>query len=170
MRYYLDFDRTLFDTDRFAVWLRARVPGGETLSHAELCAAAMHEIYEERITFAPGELAEFLFPDAAAFLREKENAATIVTYGPKDFQEAKVKSALHGIPRTAVMYTGEVRKGAFLAPHTHLHAGAILVDDSALELEILAEQCPDLKLFEMRRDGGKGDGRWEVVHALKELP
>lgn len=170
MRYYVDFDRTLFDTDRFATWLASRVPEGEALSHEELCAAAIHEVREDRLVFAPGELSQFLFPDAAQFLKDKENAATIVTFGDKVFQEAKVKSALHGIPRVSVMYTGTTRKGVYLAPHTHLHADAVFVDDSAVELEILADHCAEFSLYEMRRDGGEGDGRWQVVHALGELP
>mgnify|MGYP006361825151 CR=1 FL=1 len=153
MRYYLDFDRTIFDTDAFVAYWQARVAadGGQ----------------EEQ--FAPGELSQFLYADAAQFLRDKENAVTIITFGTADFQEAKIKSALHGIPRMSVMYTGEVRKGDFLAPHTHLHADAVLVDDSPEELEILARTCPDLGLYEIRRDGGMGDGRWPVVRVVGEV-
>lgn len=154
MRYYLDFDRTVFNTDAFiAHWEQRAVDRGGT----------------EPI-FVPGELSQFLYPDAAQFLRDKENAVTIITFGEQALQEAKIKSALHGIPRMAVMYTGIVRKGEFLAPHTHLHHDAVLVDDSPEELEVLAAQCPDLGLYEMRRDGGVGDGRWPVVRLVSELP
>lgn len=155
MRYYLDFDRTVFDTDAFKAAYSAQL--------AAYDAGAP-------ISFEPGELSRFLYPDAAQFLREKENAVTIITFGVASFQEAKAKSALYGIPRMSVMYTGDVRKGAFLAPHTHLHAGAVLADDSPEELEILAAECPQLALYEMRRDGGEGDGRWPVVRSLADLP
>lgn len=154
MRYYLDFDRTIFDTDAFVTyWHQRAVAAGGT----------------EPI-FAPGELSQFLYSDAAQFLRDKENAVTIITFGEQALQEAKIKSALYGIPRMAVMYTGVVRKGDFLAPHTHLHHDAVLVDDSPEELEVLAAACPDLQLYEIRRDGGAGDGRWPVVRLVSELP
>lgn len=153
MRYYLDFDRTIFDTDAFATYWqqRSQDDGGQDG------------------VFAPEELGRFLYPDAAQFLRDKENAVTIITFGEPAFQEAKIKSALHGIPRMSVMYTGEVRKGEFLAPHTHLHNDAVLVDDSPEELAVLAHECPELLLREIRRDGEVGDGRWQVVRSLGEV-
>lgn len=172
MRYYLDFDRTLFDTDSFITSLAERPELREAakLPAAEFAPELNRMTKEGALTFAPGELSRFLFPDAASFLREKENAVTIITSLNAAFQESKVKSALTGIPRMSVMYTDEVRKGEYLAPHTHLHTGAVLADDSVVELEILMEKCPSLKLYEMRRDGGEGDGRWPVVRSLAELP
>lgn len=113
---------------------------------------------------------QHLHVDAASFLREKENAATIITSGEKVPFEPIVKGALEGIPRMSVIYTEGVKKGRFLAPHTHLHADALLVDDSPAELEVLASECPGLALYEIRRDGGAGDGRWPVVRSLSELP
>lgn len=111
-----------------------------------------------------------LYVDAASFLREKENAATIITSAEKETFEATVKEALEGIPRMSVIYTEGMKKGRYLAPHTHLHADALLVDDSPAELEVLASECPGLLLYEIRRDGGAGDGRWPVIRTLSELP
>lgn len=171
MRYYLDFDRTAFDTDAFTSWLRERFGMSAEKVPSDVFVTAMCEkMATGELTFEPGELSRFLYPDAATFLREKENAVTIITFGNKAFQEAKVKSAIYGIPRMSVMYTDDLRKGVFLAPHTHLHTDAILVDDSPVELEILAKECPSLALYEMRRDGAEGDGRWPVVRSLAELP
>lgn len=166
MRYYLDFGGTLFDTESFMTYLSEHPEHMEAAKLSEIDRLAT----EGLPTFAPGELSRFLFQDAASFLREKENAVTIITYGNATFEEGKVKSALTGIPRMSVMYTNEVRKGEYLAPHTHLHTGAVLADDSVAELEILAEKCPSLTLYEMRRDGGEGDGRWPVIRSLAELP
>lgn len=172
MRYYLDFDRTLFDTDAFIAYLRERPDMEEVaeLSDFEFAAALDDLAKAGKVSFEPGELSRFLYPDAATFLREKENAVTIITFGNAALQELKTKSALHGIPRMSVMYTAGVRKGHYLAPHTHLHADAVLADDSAAELEILAEACPPLALYEVRRDGLPGDGRWPVISALSQLP
>lgn len=172
MRYYLDFDRTLFDTNAFYSYMQQR-PGTDHLAgfaEPEITAALGLLAIEGKLSFEPGELSPFLFPDAAQFLREKENAATVITAGNKEFQELKIRSALYGIPRTSVMYTGSARKGEYLAPHAHLHADAVLVDDTPAELEVVAARCPEIQLFEMRRDSGVGDGRWPVVRMLSELP
>lgn len=171
MRYYLDFDNTVLDTSRFLAHVRTKVPGKPaSLGGEELTEALSVLIADGSLVFEPGELSPFLYPDAAQFLRDKENAVTIITFGNRTLQEAKVKSALHGIPRMSIIYTEEVRKGAYLAPHTHLHQGAILADDSPVELALVQEHCPAIQLFEVRRDGASSDGRWPVVQSLSELP
>jgi hypothetical protein len=172
MRYYLDFDRTIFDTDRFAPWVRSRFAGTamETMPSAEFGVVMDQKITSKEFSFPPGELSQFLYPEVAGFLRDKENAVTIITFGNPTYQKAKAESAFYGIPRVSVMYTADVRKGAYLAPHTHLHQGAVLADDAPLELEILAASCPGLVLYEMRRDTATSDGRWPVVHSLHDLP
>lgn len=172
MMYYLDFDRTLFDTVAYMEYLKTR-PG--TSKYASLAApeharALDADVRDGVLTFEPGELSRFLYPDGAQCLRDKENAATIITFGNRFLQEAKVKSATYGIPRVSAMYTSEIRKGAHLAPHVHLHRDAVLADDSVLELEILAAECPGIRLFEVRRDEREGDGRWPVIRSLAELP
>ena len=172
MRYYLDFDRTLFDTDSLYAYVEKREgrPLFEGLRKDQYAATLHRMTREGKLTFAPGEVSQFLYPDAVQFLREKENAVTIITHGDLLFQEMKVKSALYGIPRMSVIYTGDMRKGAYLAPHAHLHEGAIAVDDLPLELEGYATNAAPIQLFEMRRDGAPGDGRWPVIHSLTELP
>lgn len=172
MRYYVDFDRTVFDTESFKDWVRDIKGHGELKScpREDLSPMIGELIRSGVLSFEAGELSRFVFPDAATFLREKENAVTIITFGDPFVQEYKAKNALYGIPRMSIMYTGDIRKGNYLAPHTHLHEGACMVDDTPLELEILASECPKLALFEMRRDGGEGDGRWPVVRTLSELP
>lgn len=172
MRYYVDFDRTIFDTDTWKAYMRG-LPGMEELedvADADMSSWLAAKANAGELSFAQGELSRFVYPDAATFLREKENAATIITSLNPVFQEMKVKSALYGIPRLSVMYTGDILKGEFLGPHTHLHADAIAVDDLSPQLESFALHCPDLALFEMRRDGGEGDGRWPVIRSLAELP
>lgn len=169
MTYFLDFDRTMFDTDTFKEWLWER-EGLSALSPEDQLAEIYRRAEAGTLVFLPGELSRFVYQDAAAFLREKENSVTVITFGNSALQGLKTKSAFHGIPRVSVMLTGEVRKGDFLAPHTHLHDGATLTDDAAVELEIVARTCPGIQLFEMRRDGKEGDGRWPVIRSLQELP
>lgn len=114
--------------------------------------------------------AQRLFVDAATFLREKENATTIVVSGSRSEHEPHVRTALEGIPRMSVMYTDGVRTGEYLKPHPHLHVDAILVDGRPEELAEISETCPGLQVYEIRRDGEAGDGRWSVVRLLSELP
>lgn len=171
--YFVDFDRTLFDYERFIAHVSS-LPGGHTVAELpkEQRTAELERLLSEGvIAFAPGELYPFLFPDAADFLRAKENSAMIITFGNPDLQKAKVKSATHGIARVQTIYTGMVRKGEFLAPNIALYGPApIYVDDLALELELMQEHCPNVRPFEIRRDGMEGDGRWPVVRTLSELP
>lgn len=173
MMYFLDFDRTVFDTDAFYASLKDHPVLAPLYVHAsEDRAQFVRETLSlDSFSFAPGELSRFVYEDAARFLRDKENGVMLITFGNPDFQKAKVESAIHGIPRIATMYTGDVRKGAFIQPHISMYGHApVFVDDAPLELEILAERAPGAQLFEIRRDGAPGDGRWPVIRSLSELP
>ncbi len=173
MMYFLDFDRTCFDTDNgFYPYLRERFANEATnnLSNYALAELLQDRITAGTFTFSPGELSQFLYEDAARFLRDKENGVMIITYGLPALQRAKVESAIYGIPRISTIYTGDVRKGDFIAPHIGMYGNApVFVDDAIVELEILSSACPNAVVHEMRRDGGEGDGRWPVLHSLSEL-
>lgn len=171
--YLLDFDRTCFDTDNcFYPYLRERFADEETsnLSNYELAQSLCSKINAGMFSFSPGELSSFLYEDAARFLRDKENGVMLITYGLPALQKAKVESALYGIPRISTIYTGDVRKGDYLAPHIGMYGSApVFVDDSVEELEIFSAKCPGAVVYEMRRDGEAGDGRWPVTRSLSEL-
>lgn len=123
--------------------------------------------YEHR----KGDPALFLYPDGATFLREKENSVLIVTAMDKERDSEFVQNTLSGIPRMSVMYTNGKLKGEYLAPYISMYGQApVFVDDSVDHLVSMALHCPNVQLFEMRRDGREGDGRWPVVHTLGELP
>ncbi len=173
MMYFLDFDRTIFDTDRFMVDLREDLVAGPLFEKADGNRPLFVDLYvaEPSFGFAPGELSKYLYPDAAGFLREKENGVMIITYGVRRFQEAKVESAITGIPRISTIYTNDVRKGEVIGPHIGMYGTSpVFVDDAPIELEIFSARCPGAQIFEMRRDGGAGDGRWPVIRSLSELP
>src|SRR3989344_3941979 len=152
MMYFLDFDRTLFDTEAFIASMQSRLEAGD-------------------LSFAPGELALFIYPDVPEFLRALGNEAVIVTHGNPVLQRMKVESALTGIPRVSVIYVDQEPKGPRVARRL---AGsgvpALFSDDTPLELASVETCCPNIRLFEMRRDGGVGDGRWPVVRSLFDLP
>jgi len=170
--YFIDFDRTAFDTDSFIEYLKNH-PVASAFTHlpeAELAVALNESIQDKTLVFLPGELSRFLYEDAARFLRDKENGVMLITYGNEALQRAKVESALYGIPRISTIYTGDVRKGDYLAPHIGMYGQSpVFVDDSVVELEIFSNRCPNARVFEIRRDGKEGDGRWSVLSNLSEL-
>ncbi|MBP6868936.1 MAG: hypothetical protein KBC16_02400 [Candidatus Pacebacteria bacterium] len=173
MMYFVDFDRTLFDTERFFAYLSTLSFFKDVYENSNGDKASMvaHALQNPDFAFKKGELAPFLYEDAAAFLREKENSAMIITFGNPVFQKAKVVSAVDGIPRVQALYTGNVRKGEFIAPHLDMYGPTpTFIDDAPLELGILNEHCPTARLFEMRRDGGEGSGDYTVIRSLRELP
>lgn len=149
MTYFLDFFGTLLDIHAFDGYERMR-PAEE---------------------YAPGELSQFLYPDVKGFLLDKGNSAMIITSATEAAFGPVIKSALHGIPRIAVIYTNGAGKGDYLAPHIDMYGQSpIFVDDSIDQLANMTARCPNVRVHEMRRDGGAGDGRWPVVTALSQLP
>lgn len=172
MIYFLDFDRTLFDPDAFVVHLIGR-EGGERLAkptEEALRAATARFIESGGTTLAPGELRPFVYKDVPEFLRAFGNEAIILTFGDPTLQRRKVENALAGIPRISALYTGDMRKGEFMKDRIAAYGSSIsFVDDRPIELESMATHCPQVRLFEMRRDGATGDGRWPVVRSLTEL-
>lgn len=172
MTYFLDFDRTIFDTDAFIAHLLAK-PDIERLRHEseeELGRILDDLVKAGAVSFAPGELTPFVYPDVPEFLRMAGNSAVILTYGNPALQKLKVENALAGIPRVSALYT-QVRKGEFMRDRIAAYGSeTIAVDDRDFELESLAAECPKTRLYEMRRDSAAGDGRWPVIHSLTELP
>lgn len=172
MMYFLDFDRTVFDTDAFIEYLKTHPIAGQWSHLPEMGFAAMlnSAAAEGTLAFASRELSQFLYEDAARFLRDKENGVMLITYGNPALQKAKVESVLHGIPRISTIYTGDVRKGDFIAPHIGMYGQSpVFVDDTVLELELFSARCPGALVYEMRRNGEPGDGRWPIIHSLSSL-
>lgn len=189
MKYLLDFDRTLFDTDAYNLSL-AEHPAcaafadeirrvlttpwdhsqGRNPERALLWEKVSAVMQTGALTFAEGELAHFLFPDARSFLEAYGSELAIITYGEATRQRLKIESALGSLPPIAVWYTGLLDKAEYLAS-TSEYAGtpAVFVDDLPLELSQMSEQYPAISGYEIRRDGRAGDGRWPVIRSLAEL-
>lgn len=172
MTYFLDFDRTLFDTDAFVAHLMKRSDVVHLRHEPEerLAAFLNDEATRGTLTFTPGELVPFVFADVPDTLRKLGADAVILTYGNPELQKLKIENALPDTPRIPVLYTGPDRKGIFMRNRIDGYGSALHVDDNPVELASLTEHCPQMQLFEMRRDGGSGDGRWPVIHSLADLP
>lgn len=190
MTYFLDFDRTLFDSDaynEYLLTLPACAPFHNELrevieqgrDETKLSSMARVAVWDKlsdvlksgELTFAPGELSQFVYHDVPEFLRHMGNEAIIITYGEKTRQKAKLESALTGTVRLTVLYTEGLLKAEYLEKYSHLvPAQAIFVDDLAEHLKGVEAAFPHVSLFEMRRDGKEGEGRWKTIHSLTELP
>ena len=173
MIYFLDFDRTLFDTDAFAAHVLNGPRAASFKKESEETITKQLEILAEAgdLSFTDGELKAFVYKEVPEFLRMRGNDAVILTYGNRTLQKMKIENALSGIPRLSVIYAGETRKGIYMKDRIAMYGAATLfLDDRAIELEDMARECPQVRLYEMRRDGASGDGRWPVVRSLSELP
>lgn len=190
MTYFIDFDRTLFNTDAFNASLAdepACAPFADQL-RAVLCKKRDESIAggQERLnvwqkvsevitsgalSYAPGVLEKYLYADVREFMREAANEAIIITYGEVERQRVKIESAFGTMTRITVLYTGFVSKADYLKTWPGYHGGvSVLVDDRVIELAGVVEAFPTIRLFEMRRDGGAGDGRFPVITSLAQLP
>lgn len=188
MNYFFDFDRTLFDTDAFNISL-ADEPGCAPFK--DILQAAVEkerdgtliggverqrawELVTEALacgdlSFSPGYLSRFIYPDVPNIVNALGTRLVVMTYGNVDRQRAKLESALPELT-SRVIYTGDLIKADALRMDGYDGAPAIFVDDRAVELEACAAVHPALMLYEIRRDGKEGDGRWPVIRSLNELP
>lgn len=190
MTYFLDFDRTVLDTDSFTPSI-ADYPAVQELKEQILEIASMKrdgsvrgqsgrfELWEKlnelclqgKLVFAPGELSKFVFPDAAEFLKRNGNDSVILSYGHKSWIRAKIESSLSDLPVQTIVYAHDREKGIALKPILNdFKPPYIVVDDLASQLDSIKEHCPEVSLFEIRRDGEVGSGRHTVIHSLLELP
>ncbi len=190
MTYFLDFDRVLFDTDAYQ-WSLLDLPTlaslaprlrsvleakrDQTLTGGTERIDVWNEIssliHSGALTFPPGALTQYVYADVSEFLRAVGNEAIILTFGERERQRIKIESGLAGIPRLTVMYIEVGTKAEYLAERSLYNGGpALFVDDRPVELEAMAALYPQMKLFEMRRDGAAGDGRWPVISSLSALP
>lgn len=187
MHYFFDFDRTVFDTESFKRAVAKR-PGlgelasqlGDAIKEAVSPARALSKrrifsrtlgtyLSHGRFGFSGHELKSYLYPDAVAFFAAHPKECTIVTYGVRAFITAKVTNALTDVPLNDIVYTHQ-KKGRTIKRLCEGHNGPfVFVDDAVFQLASVARVCPDVKILEIRRDGGKGDGRWPVLRSFDEL-
>lgn len=172
MTYFLDFDRTLFNTEAFIAHLEQRPDAERFLkrqSESALEAILGMFVRSGERVFAPEELTPFAYPDAVEFVRAKSDAVTILTFGFPEWQRRKVEAAFGERAASSALYTSNVMKGVYLKKHGDFSGDALFVDDSPSQLEDVARHFPQMSLYQMRRDGREGDGRWPVIRSLAEL-
>lgn len=173
MTWFLDFDRTIFDTDSFVGYVQSNYVGKHSLGEGAIGKIWNERIKSGELKFFPGELTPFLYQDALTFLKRHLGECIIMTYDNLALQKAKINSSFFEVmmPRPDVFYTLQQRKGHFLGnilgrfpvPHR-------FVDDSVKELALVAENCAGVKLYEMRRDEKVGRADYHTLRSFDELP
>ncbi len=173
MTYFLDFDRTLFDTSAFLAYIVERDGLDELRSKTEVEMAARLNgpVAEGAIRFEKDELAQFLFPDAAVFLKAHGKESVIVTAGNPALQRAKCENVFASYPIFAIIYADDERKGPVLAKV----AGSfpkpwIFIDDKPAELESVVVLLPEMSVYQSGRGTLPVLGAYPVIHSLAELP
>ncbi len=189
--YFLDFDRTLFDVDAFEHFL-ANHPGCADLKmHMEVVIAqGLHISPEQKkergalwaevarriesgtVILDDRDMSPFVFSDVSVFLKQKGQASVIVTEGHDTLQKAKIKgSGLAGAVRDAVILPKGTEKGiAVKNLMKDTRAPYVFVDDWPVQLDSVSRAVSDISIYEIRRDGKGGCGRYPVIRSLAELP
>ncbi len=158
---FLDFDRTLFDTEQFYNSLE--------LTYIEGIIAGS----------IGADFSRFLYPDVLSFIlnvREANFSCHLVTFGRRGVQECKFK--LSGLEPyfDQMFYVEQGSKASVI--QTYLEIGipgtvAYFVDDSVEHLSVVATQVPVVTPIRICRPGAKGskvlDDRFTTIQSLDEL-
>ncbi|MBI3573837.1 hypothetical protein HY090_02195 [Candidatus Kaiserbacteria bacterium] len=172
MTYFLDFDRTLFDTSAFLAYLIKRENRTDIYdsSETDMATAFNAAAAAGLLSFVPGELAQFMFPDAEAFLDVHQRESVVVTFGNPALQRAKLENVFSSRPELNIVYTGEERKGPFiLRLMKEYPAPYSFFDDKPVELASVGSVSSDIALYEVRRDAAVGSGSYLVLHSFEDL-
>lgn len=182
MIYFLDFDRTIFDYDAFVK--EAVLPYPEAKMHLE--EAAQHEtgakerleawkkladfLEQEEAPFDKNRLPMFLFPDARVFLEAHGKDVVIVTSGHVAFQSYKVTNCLKGLEWRDTIYVEGLSKGTAINDFLEKEPQqALFVDDFSKQLDGVTRDCPNVSVYEMRRDGKEGTTDSPVLRSFDDL-
>ena len=158
MTIILDFDRTLFDTNRFR--------------------RALPVVYFIKVIFwRKSWLKRFVFDDTIPFLEAHAHTTLILmTYGLEKYQQAKISgSGLTTYFKKVIVTKGLKGKEIRGLLHNENYQDPIVfVDDRLYQLESVLEECPEVLVIRMRRpeqpDSGEGSykGYYEVSN-MQEL-
>ncbi len=149
----LDFDETIFDTEKFReefIILSAPYP----------------------TSFKKDELKKFIFPDVWDFFEAAKGKHRIflATFGDEIFQRAKVEAS--GVTEffEEMIFTGGEMKGSALAKHfPDTGESTIFVDDDPYQLASVQDLAPHIQTVQIVRDGGGQDVAQHTISSMAEL-
>lgn len=157
---FLDFDRTLFDTERFY---------NELEKGAFINNSAIKDI----------NLDKFLYPDVLSFLqacKEAEWNCFLVTFGDRTVQKVKFKDCNISEYFAGTFYVESGSKVAVIekavesnVPHENIY----FIDDTIEHLEAFSHVLQEANAIKMSRPGAKGsetkDSRFYTVSNLNQV-
>ncbi len=171
MSYFLDLDRTIFDTESFVLYVQKHRLSMESYARSEFGLIWNNHVVAGTLRFAPGELERFLYLDAKDFIRQHARRCVIVTQSNPALQKAKIESALTNFEIPYLISPIPEQRGRFLRGHLQAYKPPHLyVDDSSTNLASVASSVGDMPLYEIRRDGSKGSGLYPTITDLAQLP
>ncbi len=143
---FLDFDRTLFDTERFYNSLE--------LTYIEGIIAGN----------IGADFSRFLYPDVLSFIwnvRVAGFCCHLVTFGRRSVQECKFK--LSGLEPyfDQTFYVEQGSKAEIIKNYIDSDVSCekvVFIDDTIEHLEAFVEEIPNGQAFRMARPGAKGSG------------
>lgn len=179
--FFLDFDRTLFDSDCLfeevllgheVLQEEARLaweqPSGSK-ERQEFYRFAGTHVEQGNFSVDPGAFAKYVYPDALQFLKTYGEQVVIITYSDDvTFQKHKVEATgLHTLV-SGVLYTKDP-KGPVLRKEFPEKPTGFFVDDSPAQLASVSHECPWLTPVEMRRDEKESTGHYKTVKNFEEF-
>ena len=139
MTIFLDFDRTLFDTDAFYRELERRI----------LSVGFFKNVFN--LT-----LSEFLYPDTIDFLKKNKNHTLIlITYGNKKIQRAKVTRCHITDYFSEVIYTNKLKGEPIkrMLEEQNYTKPIVFIDDKLQQLDSVSFLCPGVEVVRIKRPG-----------------
>lgn len=173
MTYFLDFDRTLFDTSAFIAYVikRDSLQHLLTLSEADMAVELNTLTKGGKLSFSEGELFRFMYPDAVEFLQKKLSECVVVTAGNIELQKAKLENVFQPPYALPLFYTRDEEKGPFLKRMKDSYvAPYVFIDDKPSQLDSVQEFCPDVTSYEIQRGQWSPSGRYPLLSSFSELP
>ena len=170
--YFLDFDRTLFDTSAFLAYVVERddLAAFRGKTEVEQTVLLNSLITAGTVCFRAGELERFFFPDAALFLRARSAESVVVTAGNPELQRAKCGNALAAFPGVRIFYADNEPKGPFIARlEEDFPKPWTFVDDKPGELASVGAAHPETQLFQMLRRDLAPHGAYPALRSFSEL-
>jgi len=158
---FLDFDRTVFDTERF------------------YNAIERAFMLDKDLDVPMISLENFLYTDVTGFLTtavDKGHKLYLVTYGAREIQEPKFFGCNIGQYFAKAFYVEQGRKVDVVTSHLNELVepvpceNIIFIDDTLSHLEDFAKELPHTHMLRMCRSGAKGsnmnDERFKIITSL----
>lgn len=190
MKYYLDFDYTMFDTYAFreglyeilkingldesylALTLEMKTNGQKLLNIKELfkSLSITRNIPEENFIKPLEKLysrcGEFVYDDTVDFLKylkSKKNQVCVLTWGEKNFQQEKLKASGLYDYFDEIIYAEQLKYTLDLD-----YANGIFIDDSIRDLEGLYNRNAN-QVFRIKRPNGKNSNKELNIKEIMEF-